>query len=36
MYLGGGLMVAAPHSGTLVRIEPLYLTGYVGAVRPTG
>jgi len=36
MYLGGGLMVAAPHSGTLVRIEPLYLSGYVGAVRPTG
>ena len=34
IYLGGGLMLAAPHSGTLVRVQPIYLDGFVGAVRP--
>ena len=34
IYLGDGLMLAAPHSGTLVRVQPIYLDGFVGAVRP--
>jgi cell wall-associated NlpC family hydrolase len=34
IYLGGGRMLAAPHTGTVVRIQPVYLTGYFGAVRP--
>jgi len=35
MYVGAGTMVAAPHTGALVRVQPVYLGGYVGAVRPT-
>jgi cell wall-associated NlpC family hydrolase len=34
IYLGDGRMLAAPHTGTVVRIQPVYLTGYFGAVRP--
>lgn len=34
IYLGGGLMLAAPHTGTVVQIQPVYLDGYIGAVRP--
>jgi cell wall-associated NlpC family hydrolase len=34
LYAGQGLMVAAPHSGDVVKIQPIYLEGYVGAVRP--
>ena len=36
IYLGGGRMVAAPHSGALVRVEPVDLTSssFVGATRP--
>ena len=34
LYLGGGQMLAAPHTGAVVRIQPLYLDGYLGAVRP--
>jgi cell wall-associated NlpC family hydrolase len=34
VYLGAGQMLAAPHTGTVVRIQPVYLTGYFGAVRP--
>ena len=34
IYLGGGLMLAAPHSGALVRVQPVYLDGYLGATRP--
>ena len=34
LYAGQGLMVAAPHSGDVVKVEPLYLDGYIGAVRP--
>ena len=34
IYLGGGLMLAAPHTGTVVQIQPVYLDGYFGAVRP--
>lgn len=35
IYLGGGLMLAAPHTGDVVKVQPVYLTGYVGATRPT-
>jgi cell wall-associated NlpC family hydrolase len=34
LYLGSGQILAAPHTGDVVKIEPLYLTGYIGAVRP--
>ncbi|MCA1712482.1 MAG: C40 family peptidase [Actinobacteria bacterium] len=34
MYLGNGQMVAAPHAGAQVRVQPVYLDGYLGAVRP--
>jgi len=33
-YLGGGQILAAPHTGDVVKVEPLYLGGYLGAVRP--
>jgi cell wall-associated NlpC family hydrolase len=35
MYAGGGLMIAAPHTGDVVRVQPVYLDGYIGAVRPS-
>jgi len=35
MYVGTGSMVAAPHTGALVQVQPVYLNGYAGAVRPT-
>ncbi len=34
MYLGGGLMIAAPHTGTVVQIQPVYMPGFIGATRP--
>ncbi|HWC35542.1 MAG TPA: NlpC/P60 family protein [Mycobacteriales bacterium] len=34
MYLGGGLMIAAPHTGTDVQIQPVYMDGFIGATRP--
>jgi cell wall-associated NlpC family hydrolase len=36
MYLGGGLMIAAPHTGTVVQIQPVYMSGFIGATRPWG
>jgi cell wall-associated NlpC family hydrolase len=33
IYLGNGMMLAAPHAGGNVQIEPIYLDGYIGAVR---
>jgi cell wall-associated NlpC family hydrolase len=36
LYAGNNLMVAAPHTGDVVKIEPVYLDGYLGAVRPGG
>jgi cell wall-associated NlpC family hydrolase len=36
LYAGEGLMVAAPHTGDVVKIQPVYLDGYLGAVRPGG
>jgi cell wall-associated NlpC family hydrolase len=35
IYLGGGMMLAAPHTGLDVQVQPVYLDGYIGAVRPT-
>ncbi|MCU1595281.1 MAG: hypothetical protein JWO12_2673, partial [Frankiales bacterium] len=34
LYAGNGLMVAAPHTGDVVKVQPVYLDGYIGAVRP--
>lgn len=34
MYLGGGLMIVAPRTGTVVRVQAVYSSGYLGAVRP--
>ncbi|MGH8868707.1 MAG: NlpC/P60 family protein [Actinomycetes bacterium] len=34
MYLGGGQMIHAPHTGDVVRVAAMYLDGYIGAVRP--
>ena len=33
IYIGGGNMVNAPRPGTMVRVEPMYLDGYLGALR---
>lgn len=33
IYAGGGTMVAAPHTGTVVQVQPVYAGGYVGATR---
>lgn len=34
IYAGDGQMVASPHSGDVVKVESIYLEGYLGAVRP--
>jgi cell wall-associated NlpC family hydrolase len=34
MYLGAGMMIAAPHTGDVVKIEPVYMDGFFGATRP--
>jgi len=34
MYVGQGLMVHAPHTGALVRVDALRASGYAGATRP--
>jgi cell wall-associated NlpC family hydrolase len=33
IYLGGGYMIAAPHTGAVVRVQPVYSTGFIGATR---
>jgi hypothetical protein len=33
-YVGQGLMVHAPHTGALVRVDALRPSGYAGATRP--
>ena len=35
MYLGNRQMVAAPHSGAFVQVQPVYLDGFFGANRPS-
>lgn len=34
LYIGKGLMIAAPETGENVQIQPVYMQGYIGAVRP--
>ena len=34
MYIGRGMMIAAPHTGENVQIQPVYMTGFIGATRP--
>jgi cell wall-associated NlpC family hydrolase len=34
IYAGQGMMYAAPHTGDVVRYQPVYLDGFIGAVRP--
>ena len=34
MYVGGGMMIHAPHSGDVVKIAPAFRSNYVGACRP--
>jgi peptidoglycan DL-endopeptidase CwlO len=36
IYLGGGMMVNAPHTGDVVRVAPAFGGDYVGAVRVIG
>ena len=33
IYVGGGMMLAAPHAGANVQVQPVYLDGYFGAAR---
>jgi cell wall-associated NlpC family hydrolase len=35
LYVGNGQMIAAPHSGDVVKVQPVYLDGFIGAVRPS-
>jgi len=35
IYIGNGTMIAAPHTGDVVKVQPVYLTGFIGATRPT-
>ncbi len=34
LYIGGGMMIHAPHTGDVVRIAPAFRSGYSGAGRP--
>jgi cell wall-associated NlpC family hydrolase len=34
MYVGDGMMLAAPHTGDVVKVQPVYMSGYIGATRP--
>jgi cell wall-associated NlpC family hydrolase len=34
MYIGKGMMIAAPHTGENVQIQPVYMQGFIGAMRP--
>ena len=34
LYIGGGYMIEAPHTGAVVHITAVYLDGYIGATRP--
>lgn len=35
LYIGDGNMIAAPETGDVVKVQPVFLGGYIGAVRPT-
>jgi cell wall-associated NlpC family hydrolase len=34
LYIGHGMMIAAPHTGEDVQIQPVYMQGFIGATRP--
>lgn len=34
IYIGNGLMIAAPHTGVNVQVQPVYMDGFFGATRP--
>ena len=34
IYVGGGNMISAPHTGDVVKVQPAFRSDYVGAVRP--
>lgn len=34
IYVGGGMMLAAPHTGDVVKVQPVYMDGFIGATRP--
>jgi cell wall-associated NlpC family hydrolase len=34
MYIGGGMMSAAPNTGDVVKVEAVYMDGFIGATRP--
>jgi cell wall-associated NlpC family hydrolase len=34
IYLGGGYMIEAPHTGAVVHVTAVYLDGFIGATRP--
>jgi peptidoglycan DL-endopeptidase CwlO len=34
IYIGDGMMIAAPHTGENVQIQPVYMDGFIGATRP--
>jgi len=33
IYVGGGYMIAAPHTGTVVQVQPVYPSGFFGVTR---
>jgi cell wall-associated NlpC family hydrolase len=33
LYVGHGYMINAPHTGALIRFDPIDESGYIGAVR---
>ena len=35
MYVGGGYMIDAPHTGATIRFDPIDEPGYIGATRVT-
>jgi cell wall-associated NlpC family hydrolase len=35
IYIGAGNIIVAPYTGAVVRIQPMVLADYIGAVRPT-
>ena len=34
IYIGGGMMIAAPHTGDVVKVQAVYMDGFFGATRP--
>ena len=34
IYVGGGNMISAPHTGDVVKVQPAFRSDYVGATRP--